>query len=48
MGAAAIRIPERIGLQLALVFPQVSPRLFVHEGARQALERKLTAASPAR
>ena len=39
--AAAIRIPERAGGQLRLVFPSASPRLFVHEGARQSLERKL-------
>jgi hypothetical protein len=42
--AAAIRIPERAGGQLRLVFPPGSPRLFVHEGARQSLERKLRAA----
>jgi hypothetical protein len=42
--AAAIRIPARAGAQLRLVFPSASPRLFVHEGARQALERKLRAA----
>jgi hypothetical protein len=42
--AAAIRIPERVGAQLRLVFPSASPRLFVHEGARQALERKLRGA----
>jgi hypothetical protein len=42
--AAAIRIPERAGGQLRLVFPSASPRLFVHEGARQSLERKLRAA----
>src|ERR1700677_3971319 len=47
MGAVAIRLPERMSSQLALVVPQVSPRLFVHEGARQALERKLTSAYPA-
>ena len=47
MGAVAIRLPERMSSQLALVVPQVAPRLFVHEGARQALERKLTAAYPA-
>ena len=46
MGAVAIRIPERMSSQLALVIPQQSPRLFVHEGARQALERKLTSAFP--
>jgi hypothetical protein len=44
--AAAIRIPERLGAQLRLVFPSASPRLFVHEGARQALERKLRVAFP--
>jgi hypothetical protein len=43
---AAIRIPERVGGQLRLVFPSASPRLFVHEGARQSLERKLRAAFP--
>ncbi len=42
--AAAIRIPERAQAQLRLVLPSGSPRLFVHEGARQALERKLRAA----
>jgi hypothetical protein len=45
-GAAAIRIPERAGAQLRLVFPTASPRLFVHEGARQLLERRLRAAFP--
>jgi hypothetical protein len=44
--AAAIRIPERVHAQLQLVFPSASPRLFVHEGARQALERRLMAAFP--
>ena len=44
--AAAIRIPERMGAQLRLVFPAASPSLFVHEGARQALERKLRMAFP--
>jgi hypothetical protein len=42
--AVAIRIPERVRAQLRLVFPSASPRLFVHEGARQALERKLRGA----
>ncbi|MGC4003309.1 MAG: hypothetical protein QM811_09305 [Pirellulales bacterium] len=31
--------------QLALVFPSAAPQLFVHEGARQSLERKLKAAA---
>lgn len=44
--AAAIRIPERVGGPLRLVFPSASPRLFVHEGARQSLERKLRGAFP--
>src|SRR5258708_19051957 len=44
--AAAIRIPERMGAQLRLVLPSASPRLYVHEGARQALERKLRGAFP--
>jgi hypothetical protein len=48
MAAAAIRIPERMSAQLALVFPTASPQLFVHEGARQALERKLKASCPGR
>jgi hypothetical protein len=47
MGAVAIRLPERMSSQLMMVMPTVSPRLFVHEGARQALERKLTSAYPA-
>lgn len=40
---AAIRIPKKVGGQV-LVFPTGSPRLFVHEGARQALERKFLTA----
>jgi hypothetical protein len=44
--AAAIRIPERVGSQLRLVFPTAAPRLFVHEGARQSLERKLRSSFP--
>jgi hypothetical protein len=46
--AAAIRIPDRLSAQLALVFPSAAPQLFVHEGARQALERRLKAAHPGR
>jgi hypothetical protein len=42
--AAAIRIPERAEAQLRLVLPSAAPRLFVHEGARQSLERKLRVA----
>lgn len=46
VAAAAIRVPERVSAQLALVFPAASPQLFVHEGARQALERRFKAAFP--
>jgi hypothetical protein len=46
--AAVIRIPDRLSAQLALVFPPAGPQLFVHEGARQALERRLKAAHPGR
>ncbi len=45
---AAIRIPDRLSAQLALVLPTASPQLFIHEGARQSLERKLKAMSPGR
>src|SRR6187402_470524 len=45
---AAIRVPERLSAQLALVFPSAAPQLFVHEGARQSLERRLKAACPGR
>ncbi|MBX3234136.1 MAG: hypothetical protein KIT84_06245 [Labilithrix sp.] len=48
LSAAAIRVPERLSAQLALVFPSASPQLFVHEGARQSLERRLKAAFPGR
>jgi hypothetical protein len=41
----AIRVPERM---VGVVFPSASPQLFVHEGARQALERRLKAACPGR
>ena len=34
------------GRSLPLVFPTRAPQIFVHEGARQALERKLMAAFP--
>lgn len=46
MGAVAVRLPERMSAQLTSFFPSSSPRMFVHEGARQALERRLLAASP--
>jgi hypothetical protein len=46
--AAAIRVPDRVSSQLAVAFPTASPQLFVHEGARRALERKLMAACQGR
>ena len=42
LSAAVIRIPDRLSAQLVL--PKVSPQLYVHEGARQALERRLKSA----
>lgn len=38
---AALRIPPQ-PVQSELVFPGASPHLFVHEGARQQLEKRLT------
>ena len=46
LASAAIRIPEKVAERLALVFPSPSPSLYVHEGARQALERRLMVAHP--
>src|SRR5262245_6464980 len=40
---AAVRVPDGWE-QASLVFPAASPRLFVHEGARQLLEKRLCAA----
>src|SRR5678815_3559307 len=44
--AVVIRLPERIAAPYAAVLPRGTPRIYVHEGARQALERRLAAASP--
>jgi hypothetical protein len=38
---SAVRIPEPALAQLPLRFSGVGPQIFVHEGARQALERRL-------
>src|SRR5689334_21842969 len=44
MAAAALRIPEHVGqAPLHFVAPG-GPQIFIHEGARQALERRLWAA----
>jgi len=41
MASAAVRIPDPRLAQLPLFFTSGGPQIFVHEGARQALERKL-------
>lgn len=41
---AAVRIPDPRQLALDITFPAGQPQIFVHEGARQALERRLTQA----
>ena len=41
---AAVRIPDPRQLSLDITFPPGYPRIFVHEGARQALERRLAQA----
>jgi hypothetical protein len=41
MAAAAVRIPDPRMAQLPLRFTSGGPQIFVHEGARQALERKV-------
>src|SRR5262252_4882696 len=45
LAPAALRVPNPVHApQLALTFPQSQPQIFVHEGARQTLERRLRAA----
>ncbi|MFO0588069.1 MAG: hypothetical protein U0441_11040 [Polyangiaceae bacterium] len=44
MSPAAVRIPDPRQLALDITFPAGHPQIFVHEGARQALERRLAAA----
>jgi hypothetical protein len=41
---AAVRIPDPALTQLPLKFSTVGPQIFVHEGARRALERRLITA----
>jgi hypothetical protein len=41
MASAAVRIPDPRLAQLPLFYTSGGPQIFVHEGARQALERKL-------
>lgn len=42
---AAVRVPDPRLTQLPLAFPSGQPQLFVHEGARRALERRIQQAS---
>lgn len=42
---AAVRVPDPRVSPLPIRFPSGSPQIFVHEGARQAMERRLTAAN---
>jgi hypothetical protein len=42
---AAVRVPDPRVAPLEIRFPPGHPQIFVHEGARQALERRLTAAN---
>lgn len=44
MAPAAVRIPDPALAQLPLKFSQVGPQIFIHEGARQALERRFITA----
>lgn len=42
---AAVRVPDQRHLALPIQFPAGQPQIFVHEGARQAMERRLTVAA---
>lgn len=44
MAPSAMRVPHPLHQQMPLVFVDLLPQVFVHEGARQALERRLEAA----
>ncbi|MBN2193659.1 MAG: hypothetical protein JW751_12650 [Polyangiaceae bacterium] len=44
MAPAALRLPDPRVAQFPLPFASNGPQIFVHEGARQALERRFTAA----
>ncbi len=43
---AALRVPDAKHTPLPFVFPKTHPQIFVHEGVRQRLERRLAAAFP--
>lgn len=42
---AAVRVPDPRHIQIEIPFPSGRPEIFVHEGARQSLERRLTQAA---
>ena len=42
---AAVRVPDPRHVQIEIPFPAASPQIFVHEGARQRLERRLARAA---
>ncbi len=42
---AAVRIPDPRHIQVEIPFPAGTPQIFVHEGARQLLERRLSIAA---
>src|SRR5271170_2757479 len=42
---AAVRVPDQRHTPLEFRFPSGHPQIFVHEGARQALERRLSLAN---
>ncbi len=41
---AAVRLPDPRHVELPVLFPAGHPQIFVHEGARQSLERRLSQA----
>jgi hypothetical protein len=45
MAPAAVRVPELVREPAPYVFPSGTPQIFVHEGVRQALERRLCVAA---
>ncbi len=40
-----MRVPDPRQVQIEIPFPSATPHIFVHEGARQSLERRLTQAA---
>ncbi len=42
---AAVRVPNPRHIQVEIPFPSGQPQIFVHEGARQSFERRLTQAA---